>query len=59
MSPTTIQTMSWSTYGMANSSMCWPDIPPATIPFPATEAFLKEQGTKWAPIVQAFGLRVE
>src|SRR5262245_7952223 len=35
----------------------------ATIPFPATlpetEAFLKEQDTKWAPIVQAAGIRVE
>ena len=35
----------------------------ATIPFPATlketEAFLKEQETKWAPIVQASGIKVE
>jgi tripartite-type tricarboxylate transporter receptor subunit TctC len=35
----------------------------ATIPFPATlqetQAFLKEQDTKWAPIVQASGIKVE
>jgi tripartite-type tricarboxylate transporter receptor subunit TctC len=35
----------------------------ATVPFPATleetQAFLKEQDTKWAPIVQASGLKVE